>query len=270
MLGRALSDATRNRWLQKAHRWARKLYGQNNIRLVRSRMHRVRPPISATFDTVVAQLCKIERGAWYSTGRTKWGPEELDQGFYGPMESPFTDDQRREIPYINAVCELVRTGQMDLYKIPTIEDEKKRSPSKHSDHLGCVNIDHGIRHKDLGFECARMKYTLSKIRGFPFPTEQKDCSLNIGGYAEFLQYFNGRGQARDVWHLMLCDSFGIEIFFTCDHRFLNRYKQIRTKMPVQGPRTRVMRPSDFCNMIGCRGIPVAPTDPYGLFRGTIR
>ncbi|MYB77787.1 MAG: hypothetical protein F4X83_12010 [Chloroflexi bacterium] len=194
----------------------------------------------------------------------------IDQGFYGPMEAPFTNDQRTEIPYINAICELVRNGQIDLYKVPTIEEEKKRSPSKHSDHLGCVNIDHGIKYKDLGFECARMKYTLSKVRGFPFPTEDKDCSMNIGGHAEILQYFTGKGQFRDAWHFMLCDSFGIEIFFTCDRKFLKRYEQIRSKVSMQRIRTQVMRPSDFCKKLGCYGIPVAPTDPYGLFRGTIR
>ena len=270
MLRQFLSDATRKRWQQKVYRWARKTHGRNNTKIVRTRMHKVRPPISATFDTVVAQLCKIERGAWYSTGKSKWGTELVDQGFYGPMESPFTDEQKTEIPYINTICELVRNGQMDLYQVPTIEDEKRKSPKRHSDHTGCVNVDHGIKYKDLGFECGRMKFTLSKVRGFPFPQENDDCSMNIGGRAAMLQHFSGKHQSRDAWHLMLCDSFGIEFFFTCDGKFLRRYNQIHDKLALWGIRTRVMRPSEFCNELGCRRIPVAPTDPYGLFRGTIR
>ena len=112
---------------------------------------RLHPPFMIRPDITVA----IERGAWYSTGKSKWGTELVDQGFYGPLESPFTDEQRTEIPYINTICELVRNGQMDLYQIPTIEDEKRKSPKRHSDHMGCVNVDHGIKYRDLGFECAR-------------------------------------------------------------------------------------------------------------------
>ena len=190
--------------------------------------------------------------------------------FYGPMESPFTDEQKTEIPYINTICELVRNGQMALYQVPTIEDEKRKSPKRHSDHMGCVNVDHGIKYKDLGFECDRMKFTFSKVRGSPFPQENDDCSMNIGGRAAMLQHFSGKHQSRDAWHLMLCDSFGIEFFFTCDGKFLRRYNQIHDKLAPWCIRTRVMRPSEFCNELGCRGLPVAPTDPYGLFRGTIR
>ena len=270
MLTHLLSDSIRNRWLQKVHRWARIWHGRNNTKILRARMHRVRPPISAAFDTVVAQLCKIERGAWYSTGKCQWGTETVNQGFYGPMEAPFTNEQKAEIPFINALCQLVREGQMALYAIPTIEDERRKSPRHHSDHWGCVNIDHDIKYNDLGFECARMQFTLSKMRGNPFPKEKEDCSISVGRHALMLQHFSGKRQSRDAWHLMLCDSFGVEIFFTCDAKFLSRHHQLRDKLQSWGIRTRVMRPSEFCKELGIAGIPVAPTDPFGMFRGTIR
>ena len=270
MLGYLLSDATNNRWLQRAHRWARKAHGWNSMSIVRRRMHKVRPPISAAFDTVVAQLCKVERGAWYSVGKSQWENSGIDQGFYGPAEAPYTGQQRAEIPYINAVCELVRRGQMELYRIPTIEEEKQRRPDRHSNHMGCANIDHGVNYLDLGFECPRMKFTVSKFRGFPFPAEKEDCSINIGRHGQMLEQFHGKKQFRDAWHLLLCDSFGIEIFFTCDEKFLKRHQQINEKLKAWGLRTRVMRPSEFCKDLGIAEIPIAPTDPYGLFRGTIR
>ena len=270
MLAYLLSDSTRNRWLQKFHRWDRIWRGRNNTKILRARMHKVRPPISAAFDTVVAQLCKIERGAWYSTGERQWGTGTVDTGFYGPMAAPFTNAQEAEIPFINAICQLVRDGQVALYAIPTIEEERRKSPRHHSDHMGCANIDHGIKYNDLGFECPRMEYTLSKILGPSFLQDKDDCSISIGRHALMLQQFSGKHQFRDAWHLMLCDSFGVEIFFTCDEKFLSRHNQIRDKLQSWGIRTRVLRPSEFCKELGIAGIPVAPTDPHGMFRGTIR
>ena len=191
-------------------------------------------------------------------------------GFYGSMEAPSTEDQRAEIPFINTLCELVRRGQMELFQIPTLEDEKRRRPDRHSDLLGCANIDHGVKVKDLRFECPRMKFSLGTSRQSLFSPAEQDCSINLGKHHLLFEHFAGRGQFRDAWHLMLCDSFGIEIFFTCDEKFLRRYAQVRGRLNSGGLRTRVMRPSEFCRELGIPGIPIAPTDPYGMMRGTIR
>lgn len=270
MLGDFLSDGTRNSWLQQAHRWARKASGWSNRALIKARMHKVRPPMSAVFDTDVSQLCKVERGAWYSTGEQEWAGKTIETGHYGPMESPFPEHQKAELPFINAICEMARRGQMELYSIPSVDHEKSKRPDRHTDQLGCVNIDHGIKFKDLGFQCAKMSYSLDKFRGFPFPTEQEGCSISIGRHGQMLKQFAGKRQQKDALHLMICDSFGVEFFFTADEKFLNRHKQVSDKLKAWGLRTLVIKPSEFCRRLGIRGIPIAPTDPMGIFRGTIR
>ena len=74
---------------------------------------------------------------------------------------------------------------MELFRIPTVEDEKHRRLDRHSDQLGCANIDHGVKVKDLAFECHRMKYLLGSESAIPvFLLEEQDCSINVGKYQD--------------------------------------------------------------------------------------
>ena len=264
MLHRFLSDNTSIKWTQKLYRLARLILGQRNARLLRAKMHEIRPNISATFDTGVAQLCKVERGGWYSTDNPKF-----DFGYYGPFARN-VGGHEAEIPFINALCEMARRNELDLFAIPTIEKEKRENRHRHADHLGCVNIDHGVIYRDLGFMCPRIGYSLSNYRGFPWGIDSENCSIANGPYFEVFKHFPGKGQVGDAWHLVLCDALGIEIFFTCDEKFLRRCKQVEEKIRMAGIRTKAMRPSEFCKKLNITGIPIAPTDPQGFFRGTIR
>ncbi|SOB89283.1 hypothetical protein SAMN05421512_101192 [Stappia indica] len=269
MLGRFFTESKRFRWLQKLHRWQRISSGWAHDILLRNRMHRVRQPISAAFDTNVSQLCKIERGVFYNEGPQKWGDIVFETRTYGLAEAPVGGKLKEEIYYLNSICELVRRGRINLYRIQTIEGEKNRKKSKHSNQLGAVNIDHGIKYHEMRFECEKLKYKFGKILSNAHERTKEDCSINVGRYAYLLKHFKGK-QANDAWHLMICDSFGIEIFFTCDERFIDRYNQISKKIHYENQRCKPMLPSDFCKALGIKATPYAPVDPQGLFRGTIR
>lgn len=258
-------EAARTRAAQRVFRWTRQIVGRTNARMFRSRMDRVRPKLTMAWDTQIFQMCRIERTVWYTLKHAKG-----ETAFLGPEAKQFTEKQTGEVPFLNAICELARRNELEIYELPTVREERREAWNKHIDGLGSSGIDYGVRFSTLKFECSRLKHVMGRTLGPSWMRADDECLMDVGSHSLIMSYFAGKKQQKDAWHLMLCDAFGVEVFLTFDSGFLKRYSPVKGKLEKRGVRTKVYSPSQFCKTLGLSKIEIPPADPRALSRGFIR
>ena len=95
-------------------------------------------------NTVLYHAVTHETG-WVSTGKSRWGPHEIDTGYAARIPVHPPDVQSREyqnVCFLPGLAHLVRAGLVTIYTSAELQDEQFRQPSGR--YRGYGYFDHSL------------------------------------------------------------------------------------------------------------------------------
>ncbi|KTE37775.1 MULTISPECIES: hypothetical protein [Sphingopyxis] len=219
-------------------------------------------PMRLLVDNTVLYHAVTHETAWISTGKSKWGPHEIDTGYSArvPVHDDDTDGrEHRNVRFLAGIAQLCRNGFVELLTSAELQDEQFRQPAGR--YRGYGYFDHSL--------FARLQ--IESVDGHVFPhlgpswmrlpsaEEQQRARIDRHRQDEaFDELVRTLGQAnsQDAWHLYTADKFGIHAFLTMDFKFIRTVEAQARSAAVSRLKARVMSPEMLGKELGL--FPLSP------------
>lgn len=213
---------------------------------VRTRLRRAQAD-SVLVDTSVINHSVTHESRWVSTGKTMWGPHEIDTGYLArvPIHSPANDgDTYFDVRFLPGIADLARRGFLKLVSSAELNAEQTRQPIGRFNGYGYFDLAafHGLKIESLNGVHLDFndpgKAQLQRL-------ESCDDSLYRGILAGV-----GQGNSLDAYHLFTAECFGVPYYLTMDFRFLRKLSSLKSEEPFASLKTRCLRPSELGELLG--------------------
>ncbi|MCO4776263.1 MULTISPECIES: hypothetical protein [Lentibacter] len=237
------------------------LINKANERNFKAKQNLVRPKLRMVLDTQVRQLLADERIMEEQLSAQENSSNSWPQKRWFVVRPNHKARLSNEVDYLAAICELARKGEIEFVQIPSISSEMLGAKNTHAEYHGTKKLDHGIQYLHLNGICPRIKFTPSYIINSNQNPNISDCLVDVGRHSKLLKHIRGKKQTSDLWHYIVCDSFGIDVFLTADDGFIKAFRQVEENSNLLGTRTKVYSPKEFAQIAGVLPIEQAKIRP---------
>lgn len=212
-------------------------------------------------DNTVLYHAVTHETAWVSTGKSNWGPHEIDTGYSARIPVYPADSGSREyrhIRYLPGIAHLCRAGLLELVTSAELQDEQFRQPSGRYrgygmfDHslFGALDIPSVDGHvfPDMGPSWLNL----------PSPEDQQRERINrhrADPIFDALVRILGPTNSQDAWHIYTAETHGCLCFLTMDFKLIRTVAAQAKTIPLTGFTTRVMTPEDLGRELGLIRVP---------------
>ncbi len=218
-------------------------------------------PISILVDNSVLFHAVTHETAWLSTGKSKWGPHDIDTGYAAriPVRHKDSDSKEyRNIKYLPGIAHLARIGGLSLKTSGELYLERFRQPVGRFEGYGI--FDHNLfsdiemAHVDVIPDMV----TNPKLMNLPSIEEQQRERLSNSSDPLYrsLAEILGPKNSQDAWHIRTAEVHGMFCFLTMDFSLCRSFDGRREQEPIKSLRTKVMTPSQLGKYL--RLFPVDP------------
>jgi hypothetical protein len=212
-------------------------------------------------DNPVLYHAVTHETAWVSTGKSNWGPNEIDTGYAARIPVHPADSRSREyrqVGYLPGIAHLGRAGLLELSTSAELQDEQFRQPSGR--YRGYGMFDHSL------FSGLKML----SVDGHVFP-DMGPAYLNLPSAEEqqraridrhrgdpafdALVRALGDGNSQDAWHLYTAEKHGCSCFLTMDFKFIRTVAAQARNAALRDFATRVLTPEELGRELGLMCFP---------------
>jgi hypothetical protein len=215
-------------------------------------------------DNTVLSHSITHETAWISTGKTNWGPHELETGYSARIPVRSAEDESREsrnIRYLPAIAHLARTGKLSLMSSGELWVERFYQPSGRFNGYGYFDLD---LFKDIEMPLVDGipdMQTGPSWSGLPSVKEARDERLAQSNDPLFRSLVSqlGPSNSQDAWHIRTAEVHEMFCFLTMDFNLMKTLKSRSATEPVRSLRTRVLTPEQLGKHLW-----LMPCDPVHL------
>lgn len=200
--------------------------------------------------------------AWVSTGKTLWGPEEIDSGYLAriPVHGKYNKSREyTDVKYICAIAHLARRGHLKLWTSSDLIAERLRQPVGRYHGYGYFDFD---VLQDLKIEPVDGYNYIDDYLGDFDSDKPEDVQRNRIRQCRSDKRFDalvkqlGENNSQDAYHIHTAETNSLYCFLTMDYKLLRNVKAQQRGYPFSTYKTKVMSPSEFGKQIGL--YPIAP------------
>lgn len=215
-------------------------------------------------DNTVLFHSITHESAWIPTGKTKWGPHDIDTGHSARIPVRAAHDESREhrnIRYLPGIAHLARQGKLSLMSSGELWIERLYQPTGRFSGYGYFDLD---LFKDVEIplvdKIPDMQIGPSWL-GLPSVEEARDQRLaqSIDRLFRSLVSELGPNNSQDAWHIRTAEVNEMFCFLTMDFKLLKTLQARSTSDPVRSLRTRVLTPEQLGSYLW-----LAPVNPIIL------
>lgn len=218
-------------------------------------------PISILVDNTVLSHAITHETAWVSTGKSRWGPHEIDTGYAARIPVRHKGGDPREncnIKYLPGIAHLARTGRLSLKTSGELALERFRQPIGRFHGHGM--FDHNL-FSDIEMEQVDGMPDMimsPKWMNLPIVKEQQRERLSNSSDPLYrgLVKLLGPNNSQDAWHIRTAEVQGMFCFLTMDFSLCRNFDGRREQEPIKSLRTKVMTPSQLGKYLR-----IFPVDP---------
>ncbi|MDP2694349.1 MAG: hypothetical protein Q8O58_05730 [Gallionella sp.] len=218
-------------------------------------------PISILVDNTVLFHAVTHETAWVSTGKSKWGPHDIDTGYAARIPVRHKDSDSRDyrnIKYLPGIAHLARMGQISLKTAGELALERFKQPVGRFHGYGM--FDHNLFSDiDMAPLDGMPDMVMSpKWMNLPSIEEQQHERLANSSDSLFrgLVKLLGPKNNQDAWHIRTAEVHGMFCFLTMDFKLCNNFNGRLEQEPIKSLRTKVMTPAQLG-----RYLRIFPVDP---------
>lgn len=222
-----------------------------------------RPPLRVLVDNTILFHSITHETAWVSTGKTKWGPHEMDNGYAARIPVRAAEDESREyrnVQYLPGIAHLARIGKLSLMSSGELWTERFCQPSGRFNGYGYFDLD---LFKDVEMPLVDKIPDMQgpSWLGFPTVEDSRDQRLANSTDPLFRSLVSqlGPSNSQDAWHIRTAEVNEMFCFLTMDFKLLKTLYARSTTEPVRSLRTRVMTPEQLGEYLW-----LAPVNPVLL------
>lgn len=211
-------------------------------------------------NTILYHAVTHETG-WVSTGKSRWGPHEIDTGYAARIPvhpANLNSREYRNICFLPGLAHLARLEFATMYTSAELQDEQFRQPSGryrgygYFDHslFGGLKIDSIDGHV---FPVMGPSYF-----GLPSAEEQQRSRIEqhrVDPVFAALARCLGPSNSQDAWHIHTADKHGLFCFLTMDFKLIKSVEAQSRAESIRNLRTKVLTPEQLASHIGLMRFP---------------
>lgn len=208
------------------------------------------PPLRVLVDNTILFHSITHETAWVSTGKTKWGPHEIDTGYSARIPVRAPEDESRgyqNIRYLPGIAHLARKGKLALMSSGELRIEQFYQPSGRFRGYGYFDLDlfKGVE-MPLVDRLPDMQIGPSWV-GLPSLEEARDKRLAQSTDPLFRSLVSQLGQSnsQDAWHIRTAEANDMFCFLTMDFKLLKTLKSRSSAEPIRSLKTRILTPEQL-------------------------
>lgn len=210
-------------------------------------------PLRVLVDSSVLFHAVTHESPWISTGKAKWGTQEIETGYMArvPVHAEDCDfEVFREIRYLPGIAHLARLGHLKLCTSAELLAEQFRQPIGRFKGYGYydLNLFSGISFESVDGRQLDLKNPQEKQLA-----RVSACCDSL--FRSMLQLL-GKRHSLDVYHVFTAEKFQLFAFLHVDLTFQRHLNQHRKHSVISSLRTRVLLPSELGVLIKLR--PMSP------------
>lgn len=220
-----------------------------------------RPPLQVLVDNTILFHSITHETAWVSTGKSNWGPHEIDTGYTAriPVRSPWDESrEHRNVRYLPGIAHVARAGKLSLRSSGELWVERLYQPSGRFRGYGHFDLDlfAGVD-MPLVDKIPDMQFGPSWL-GFPSVEEAREQRLAQSTDPLFRALLKelGPGNSQDAWHIRTAEVNQMFCFLTMDFKLLKTLEARSGAEPVRSLQTKVLTPEQLGEYLGL--VPVNP------------
>lgn len=213
-----------------------------------------KPPLRVLVDNTILFHSITHETAWVSTGKTNWGPHEIDTGYSARIPVRAAEDESREyrnVRYLPGIAHLARIGKLSLMSSGELWTERFYQPSGRFKGHGYFDLDlfKGVEMR-LVDRIPDMQIGPSWL-GLPSVEDARDQRLAQSTDSLFRSLASqlGPSNSQDAWHIRTAEVNEMFCFLTMDFKLLKTLQARSTTDPVRSLRTRVLTPEQLGNYL---------------------
>ena len=200
-------------------------------------------------NTVLAHAVTHET-AWVSTGKARWGDQEVETGYAARIPVHDDNDQgdaARSVRYLPAIARLADRRELTLAISSELEDEQWTQPLGRFKGYGYFDLSLFTSIDFEVIEDPRYSVVFGGSPGLPSIREQRSrrfAQHDDPLYRQLLSVL-GASNSQDAWHIVTAERNDCYCFLTMDFSLIRNVRAQANNKTIKGLRTRVLSPEEF-------------------------
>lgn len=217
---------------------------------------RANGPLRILVDNTVLYHAVTHETGWVSTGKSDWGPHEIDTGYAAriPVHPAELDTREyKNVAYLPGLAHLARVGLATLHTSAELQDEQFRQPSGR--YRGYGYFDYSL-FGSLKIESVdgHVFPTMGPSH-FNLPSSEDQQRARIQQYRsdktfDALARCLGPNNSQDAWHIFTAEKNDLFCFLTMDFKLIKALGAQARAGPIQSLTVKVLTPEMLGRMIG--------------------
>lgn len=212
-------------------------------------------------DNTILYHAVTHETVWISTGRKKWGPQEIDTGYAArvPVHPANTDSREyRNVCFLTGLAHLARLGMVTLYTSAELRDEQLRQPSGRYRSYSYFDLHLFQRLKIDSIDGHIVPIIGGLYNHLASLEDQQRARIDrhrSDPAFDALVRCLGEKNSQDAWHIHVAQKHGLFCFLTMDFKLIACVEAQARAKPIQSLNTLVLTPVQLADRLGLIRLP---------------